>query len=767
MLQNIPLPTRSRSSLFPTRSCNTKNLFRWGVSAACAFLTTILLLSSAKGVDATFTHIGFLPGDDYSYVVGIDNAGSLAACRSFYFDGYTRVDSYAARWTPGEGIQPLPRLPTTAGAGTGTYSEGGRDVTADGSRIAFTGPTLDQNGVAAGISDADGGNLIALTSLPNGELMPAVSQLSNDGLTAFGYRLLNYYQQGALWTALGGIQALVPPSGYTNVAPALHAISSDGSVSAGTLFQVDPDNLSVTAEQAYRWTAAAGIAGLGYLPGETDSSTVAMSSSGTYILGRSGPSFFVWQEGQGLTEILPPQPPSGYYGFFGGAGLNGDGAVAVVTYEDLTNGTGAPDKSYILKTETGDYIDLEEALARAGAGAAIEGWRSFHCNGITDDGNTVFGQAINPDNRAEGFFVRFSPGFLQNLTPALPVITSPLSAEGFFGETFSYHITATGMPFDFSATGLPSGLEFNLASEAGGPLFGSISGQPTTTGVFSVTITATNSVGTTSAVLQLTISASATTPRLLNLSTRGEVLTGDNVLIGGFIIPDGQPKNVILRAIGPSLAPGIGNALVDPVLTLYKPDGSVVTNDNWKEAQQAAIAATGLAPSKDREAAILATLAPGSYTAIVSGKVGGVGVGLFEAYDLDSAAASKLGNISTRGHIDTGDNVLIGGVIANGTSVAYIVVRAIGPSLTDASVANALPDPVLELYSANGTLYASNDDWRDSAEADQIEAFGLAPTKDRESAIFSSVYDEPVTAIVRGKDGTTGVGLVEVYNVDY
>jgi hypothetical protein len=322
------------------------------------------------------------------------------------------------------------------------------------------------------------------------------------------------------------------------------------------------------------------------------------------------------------------------------------------------------------------------------------------------------------------------------------------------------------MPFDFDATGLPPGLEFSLAKEVpGGPLFGDISGQPTESGVFSVTISATNLAGTTSALLQLSVSPSATIPRLLNLSTRGEVLTGDNVLIGGFIIPSGQPKEVILRAIGPSLS-GVSNPLLDPVLSLYQPDGTVVINDNWKDSQQAEIEATGLAPTEDGEAAIVGTLEPGSYTAIVSGRNGGVGVGLFEAYDLDAAVGSKLANISTRGLVESGDNVLIGGVIAN-DSLTYIVVRAIGPSLADASVTNPLMDPVLEIYNAIGTLKGSNDDWQDTVLADQIQAYGLAPTDERESAIFTSLFTDPITAIVRGKDGTTGIALVEVYNVEY
>jgi len=719
-------------------------------------------------VDVTFIHVGFLPGDDFSQVRSVNDAGTLAACSSFHFENNMppRVFNYAARWTPSDGLQPLPRLPNTSSAGDpyGRFITG-TDVTVDGTRIAFIAPTEDQTGVAAGISDPDGNNLIALTSLPNGELMTGVNQLSDDGQTAFGYRLVNFSFEGAIWTSAGGIQALVPPAGFTEVFPVSRAISADGSVSAGTLFQLD-QNSNITAEEAYRWTSSGGIAGLGFLPGGTDSSTIAMSADGSLILGTSGGSFFLWQEGKEMSDLSSPQPPTGYYGFFGSGGLSADGAVTIVTYEDISSGTAAPDISYIYTPATGFYFDLQSVLLQAGAGPDIEGWRSFHCFGITDDGNTVFGYASNATGEGEGFIATFSKDYLRNLEIPLPVITNSLTAEAFYQESFSYLITASEMPFDFDATGLPPGLEFTLTSDGpGGPLIGLISGQPTETGVFPVTISATNVAGTTSAVLQLTVSPSAKIPRLLNISTRGDVLTGDNVLIGGFIIPSGQPKEVILRAIGPSLS-GVSNPLVDPVLSLYQPDGTVITNDNWKDSQQAEIEATGIAPMEDGEAAIVATLNPGSYTAIVSGRDGGMGVGLFEAYDLDVAVGSKLANISTRGLVETGDNVLIGGVIAN-DSLTYIVVRAIGPSLADASVTNPLMDPVLEIYNANGILTGSNDDWQDTALADQIQAFGLAPTDERESAIFTSLFTDPHTAIVRGKDGSTGVGLVEVYNVEY
>jgi uncharacterized delta-60 repeat protein len=251
----------------------------------------------------------------------------------------------------------------------------------------------------------------------------------------------------------------------------------------------------------------------------------------------------------------------------------------------------------------------------------------------------------------------------------------------------------------------------------------------------------------------------------LNISTRLNVQTGDNVLIGGFIITGTDPKEVIVRGIGPSLgAVGVIGFLADPVLELHKSDGTIVTNDNWKDTQQVEINATGFAPGSDLESAILATLDPGAYTAIVSGKNGGTGVGLVEVYDLDQMAASQLANISTRGFVDIGDNVMIGGFIIGAGGSSTVVLRAIGPSLGAVGVANPLQDPTLELHDGSGAVVAFDDNWKDSQEA-QIEAAQLAPSDDRESAIEATLAPGAYTAIVRGANGTTGVGLVEAYNI--
>jgi sugar lactone lactonase YvrE len=254
--------------------------------------------------------------------------------------------------------------------------------------------------------------------------------------------------------------------------------------------------------------------------------------------------------------------------------------------------------------------------------------------------------------------------------------------------------------------------------------------------------------------------------KLFNISTRLRALTGDNVLIGGFIITGDTPKDVILRAIGPSLAdatPPVSGVLADPILELHMPDGTVVTNDNWKDTQEAEIEATGIAPTNDLESAIVATLDPGDYTAIVRGKDGGVGIAMVEAYDL-APVTGELGNISTRGFVDTGDNCMIGGFLIDPLQSSRVLVRGIGPTLAAFGVPDPLQDPTLELHDGNGTLINSNDNWKDTAEG-EIQATGIAPTDDRESAILANLMGGAYTAIVQGKDASMGVALVEVYHL--
>ena len=256
------------------------------------------------------------------------------------------------------------------------------------------------------------------------------------------------------------------------------------------------------------------------------------------------------------------------------------------------------------------------------------------------------------------------------------------------------------------------------------------------------------------------------TAQLLNISTRLGVQTGENVLIAGFIVAGDEAKRVMIRGIGPSItARGVAGALQDPVLEL---NYGAIIKDNWKEGgQQADIEASGIAPTDDREAALIVTLQPGAHSAVMRGANNTTGVGLIEVYDLSQATPARLANISSRGFVQTGNEVMIGGFILGpeANSATTVVVRAIGPSLGSRGVANPLANPTLELRDAQGALIVSNDDWRQGSDSDTIAARGLAPENDLESAVLAIPSPGNYTAIVSGVNNTTGVGLVEVYHL--
>jgi hypothetical protein len=249
------------------------------------------------------------------------------------------------------------------------------------------------------------------------------------------------------------------------------------------------------------------------------------------------------------------------------------------------------------------------------------------------------------------------------------------------------------------------------------------------------------------------------------------VETGDKLMIGGFIITGNASKQVVLRGLGPSLSAfNISGVLADPVLELRGANGSLILlNDNWKDTQRGQIEGTIFQPSSDLESVIIATLQPGAYTALLTGKNQTSGVGLVEVYDNNPAADSELANISTRGFVQTGNNVMIGGFTLGGNSNnpnTDVAVRGVGPSLSQFGLSNVLADPTLELHNANGTIMIANDNWLDDpVSAAQLTATGLALQNSLESGIFATLPPGAFTAILAGKHGTTGIGLVEIYNL--
>jgi hypothetical protein len=259
----------------------------------------------------------------------------------------------------------------------------------------------------------------------------------------------------------------------------------------------------------------------------------------------------------------------------------------------------------------------------------------------------------------------------------------------------------------------------------------------------------------------LSSATAAPAVRLANISTRLPVGAGDSVLIAGFTITGSQPKKVIVRGLGP-LLPVKAN-LGDPTLELHDSFGGIVAgNDNWGDTQQDELKATTIPPTNDYDSAIVKNLAPGAYTAVLAGKGATTGVGLVEVYDLDSAADSRLANIATRGRVGDGDDVLICGTIAVGNGTTTVLFRALGPST---GVPGALNDPTLELHDGQGATIATNDNWQDTQGA-AIQDTTIPPNDPREAAILRDLTPGAYTAVVRGKNGTTGVAVIDAYQLN-
>ena len=362
---------------------------------------------------------------------------------------------------------------------------------------------------------------------------------------------------------------------------------------------------------------------------------------------------------------------------------------------------------------------------------------------------------------------------------AVPVITSANSAFLFPSLDFLFTIVAPTSdsvdPVTYSKVGpLPPGLGLDPDAGiiTGIPNLGfGLQPTPSLAGgvVTNVQLFACNSSGCAAQGLFFLLPTGAA-----NISTRLGVGTDADVLIGGFIAEGNAPMKLVMRGIGPSLAQfGVSGVLPNPYLELHSGVATIASNDNWKDnltggSQEVAIENTGLAPLDPLESAMLGILDPGGYTAILKGTSNGTGVGLVEVYTLgaasmDISSEARLANISTRGKVQTGDNVMIGGFINKGATPIKVLVRGIGPSLTQFRVSGALANPTLELHKPDGTV-VTNDDWMTGQEAD-IMATGLAPTNALESAILITlpVGEGGYTAIVRGANGTTGVGLVEAY----
>ena len=481
---------------------------------------------------------------------------------------------------------------------------------------------------------------------------------------------------------------------------------------------------------------------------------------------------------------------SGNTAAISGGALHNDGfagtAVAMISHSTLGGNTAGSSSTAGTITNQDGTVEIGDTILKAAAGANL---------GVVG-GSTITSHGFNLCSDNGGGFLT-GAGDQLNTDPLLGTLQSNGGPTLTHALLFGSPAVDAGNPsftpppdFDQRGLGFPRVLNGRIN-------IGSVEMQPTAptptpappTPTATATPTATPNpptptpTSTPTATANPTATASPTasptptaTPSMspaqaLNISTRLRVETGNNLAIGGFIITGSGPKKVAIRGIGPSLANfGLSDVLADPTLELRDNAGALVAqNDNWQDNsfQAAQLDALNLAPSHPNESGIVAILQPGAYTALLAGKNQTSGVALVEIYDADASAPSQLANISTRGFVRTGDNVIIGGfILGNSGPSANVAIRALGPTLAQFGLNNVLADPTLELRDSNGSLLIANDNWEDdSVSAAQLTARGLAPSQAAEAAIFAALPPGGFTAVVAGKDGTTGLGLIEVYSV--
>jgi cyclophilin family peptidyl-prolyl cis-trans isomerase len=482
----------------------------------------------------------------------------------------------------------------------------------------------------------------------------------------------------------------------------------------------------------------------------TDPTTHQTASS---FIHRSIPSFII--QGGGFLGTVNPANPANVL------------ATQVATFPSIQNEPGISNKrGTIAMAQSGS--DANSATSQWFINLADNGGPPNNLDTRTNNAGpyTVFGRVVN-----NGMTVVDALAAVPRYNFGSPVDNLPL--RGYSQADYnSGKPVALGNLLSIPAVTQISPLNFSAVSDNGNVSV-AVSGTKllvggNSVGTAHVTVTATDLDGATVSQM-FTVNVVAAPGRLVNLSTRMQVGTGDNALIAGFIMSGSAPKRLAILAIGPSS--GLGGAVADPILELHDSSGATIaTNDNWGDAaNKQEVSDIGLAPGSPNESVILTTVPSSTsgtaYTAIMRGVNNTTGLGVVEVYDLDSGPGSTLLNISTRGQVGADPNALIAGLILGGTPSKQILVRAIGPSLTGFGVPNALTDPTLELRNAQGNLVDANDDWMSSPQKTQIQNSGLAPTNTKESAVVQTLAAGQYTAIVRGTNGGTGVGSVEVYQL--
>jgi uncharacterized repeat protein (TIGR03803 family) len=779
----------------------------------------ITTLKSFSGADGKFPAGGITMGPN-GFLYGTTNAGGDNDSGTFYrislAGAFTPLASFGATTgtTPANGI-------TLGSDGNfyGTTLSGGDYLNGTAYRVTLNGVVTklaslgDPEGVQPrhGVIEGRDGNFYGSTGfrgfLPRGTIFkmdpkgktttlaflnnptagtfPTPIVQGNDG-NLYGAAVTERSGQGSVFKVnlSGGLTVLASLNNTTGYAPADFLLGLDGNfyglaarggtAAGGTIFQVTPAgvvspfaSLSVNANGVtyFRFTQNAdgnfyGTASETGSEGGGVAFEVSASGAQRILASFAVPNVAGYKPSSGLTR----GPDGNFYGeTLSGGGPLGNGTVFELTpagtlsafhvfSETEANGAAGrllrmPDGSLFGTTIQNENNGSAGLIFRITTDGEFQKWPVFdELHGSQPEGaltlasdGYIYGTTVRGGTVGGGVVFRFagSAPRVNQVTPTGAHAGETVIIAGSFLEGVTI-VTFNGIPASFT---IDSGSQITATIPEGA-----------TTGPVELT-SPFGAIKTSSFILPLP---------LLNISTRMQALTGDNVAIGGFIVGGTEPKKVLLRGIGPSLARfNIQGTLADPTLDLFQGSNLLATNDNWKDTQESEIEATENQPTNDAESAIIRTLSPGSYTAILRGKNNTSGVGLAEVYDLDDTAASDFANISTRGFVGAGDNVMIGGFVS-GNAGAKVLVRAVGPSLTPLGVANAIADPTLSLFDDNGTQFASNDNWKEAQQV-EIEATGLAPLNEAESAILITRPQGNTTAIVRGKNNATGVGLVEVY----
>ncbi len=475
----------------------------------------------------------------------------------------------------------------------------------------------------------------------------------------------------------------------------------------------------------------------------TDPTTAQQASS---FVHRSVPGFVI--QGGGFIATVNPSAPANLQ------------PTSVLTYPPIQNEPGISNlRGTIAMAKTSD------------PNSATSQWFINLANNtsLNDPGNsggfTVFGRVVNNTMSVVDAIAAVPVRNFGGAFSELPVMnyTSPNNVR----PENTVRVTAIDIiaPMNFSASSDNPGVATATASGRNILVKGISAGNAV------ITVTATDFDGA-SVSQSFRANVIAGAGRLANISTRGFVGRNDDVMIGGFIVKGTTPKRVLIRAVGPSLTQyGVAGALNDPQISVRNRAGTEIgSNDNWEtSADRQTFVDYELAPQFSQESAVLLTLDASpegtAYTAIMRGANNSTGVGLIEVYDVDSAPSSFLTNISTRGRVQLDDQQMIAGVIVRGGESKRVLVRAVGPSLTQYGVPEALQDPTVRLLNANAMVIRENDNWRDNQETD-IRATNMAPTFDAESALIETLPPGNYTAIVSGKNRTVGNGLVEVFQLN-